>query len=139
MDLTYATIIVFGGEERRLYRESIFVNMVTKENGSTSSLVYGKEGELSCHMVEEDKDFLQETKICPITQKNPMSREESKIWTLQFDGANSREGSGARVLLISPEGCLVPLSFKMEFEATNNVAEYEALLLGLQTAQNMNI
>ena len=32
----------------------------------------------------------------------------------------------------------MPLSFKLEYEATNNVAEYEALLLGLQTANNMN-
>jgi len=31
------------------------------------------------------------------------------------------------------------MSFKPEYEATNNVAEYEALLLGLQTARNMNI
>ena len=43
------------------------------------------------------------------------------------------------VLLISPGGCLVTLSFKLEFEATNNVAEYESLLLGLQIARNMNI
>lgn len=37
------------------------------------------------------------------------------------------------------EGNLVPFSFKLEFEATNNVAEYEALLLGLQAARNLNI
>ena len=43
------------------------------------------------------------------------------------------------MLLISPAGKWIPLSFKLEYEATNNVAEYEALLLGLQTAKNMNI
>ena len=43
------------------------------------------------------------------------------------------------MLLISPTGKWVPLSFKLEYEATNNVAEYEALLLGLQTAKNMGI
>lgn len=41
--------------------------------------------------------------------------------------------------MISPTGKWVPLSFKLEYEATNNVAEYEALLLGLQTTGNMNI
>ena len=43
------------------------------------------------------------------------------------------------MLLISPTGKWVPLSFKVEYEATNNVAKYEALLLGLQTARNMGI
>ena len=63
----------------------------------------------------------------------------SEIWTLHFDGANSREGNGAGVLLISPIGQWVPLSFKLEYEATNNVAEYEALILGLQTTRSMKI
>jgi ribonuclease HI len=30
-------------------------------------------------------------------------------------------------------------SYKLEFEATNNVEEYEALDLGLETARKMNI
>ena len=74
LDLTYATIPVFGGEERRLYRESRFVKMVTKVNGSTNSPVYGKEGEFSCLMLEEDEYFLQEIEVFPIKQKNSMSK-----------------------------------------------------------------
>ena len=31
------------------------------------------------------------------------------------------------------------MSFKLEYEATNNVTKYEALLLGLQIAKNMGI
>jgi ribonuclease HI len=31
------------------------------------------------------------------------------------------------------------LSFKLEFETTNNVAEYEALILGLRAAKDMGI
>ena len=41
--------------------------------------------------------------------------------------------------MISPTEKWVPLSFKLEYEATNNVVEYEALLLGLQTTRNMHI
>jgi ribonuclease HI len=33
----------------------------------------------------------------------------------------------------------IPLSYKLEFEATNNVAEYEALVLGLRAAKDMGI
>ena len=43
------------------------------------------------------------------------------------------------MLLVSRGSNLVPLSFKLEFEATNNVVEYEVLLLGLQAAKNLNI
>ena len=139
LDLTYATIPVFGGQERRLYRERRFVKMVTKADNSVNSPVYTKEGEFSCLMLEEDQDYLQEPSFCQVKTEQSSSNEEGGIWTLHFDGANSKEGNGAGILLISPIGQLIPLSFKFEYEATNNVAEYEALLLGLQTAKNMNI
>lgn len=41
--------------------------------------------------------------------------------------------------MVSPKGRVIPLSFKIEFEVTNNVGGYESLLLGLQTTKNMNI
>ena len=49
------------------------------------------------------------------------------------------EGSGARVVIISPSNQTFPFSFKLEFSATNNVIEYEALILGLKAAKDMNI
>ena len=33
----------------------------------------------------------------------------------------------------------MPFSFKLEFKSTNNVAEYEALIISLQTAKQMGI
>lgn len=42
LDLNYATIPTFGGEQRRLYRESTFVKTVTSAKGSKNSPVYGK-------------------------------------------------------------------------------------------------
>ena len=36
LDFTYAIISFFGGEERRLYRESRFVKIFTEENASNS-------------------------------------------------------------------------------------------------------
>ena len=139
MDLTYATIPVFGGQERRLYKETRFVKMVTKAEKSENSPVYSKEGDFSCLMLEEDQYFAHEPSFYQIKTEQPSESHEAGIWTLHFDGANSREGNGAGILLISPIGKWFPLSFKLEYEATNNVAEYEALLLGLQIARNMNI
>ncbi|KAH9292073.1 hypothetical protein KI387_042740, partial [Taxus chinensis] len=42
-------------------------------------------------------------------------------------------------LVVSPEGVLHPFSFKLQFENTNNTAEYEALILGLQVAKEQGI
>lgn len=60
--------------------------------------------------------------------------DPSGLWTLYFDGACNRQGSGAGILLKSPGGKELPHAFKLAFLCTNNVAEYEALILGLDTA-----
>ena len=41
-------------------------------------------------------------------------------------------GNGIRVLLITPNGSHVPLAIKLNFEATNNMAEYEACIAGVE-------
>lgn len=56
-----------------------------------------------------------------------------------FDGSCSKEGAGAGIVLISPLKESFTFSFKLEFETTNNVAEYEALLIGFKKAKDMNI
>jgi ribonuclease HI len=58
---------------------------------------------------------------------------------MYFDGAYSKEGVGAGVVLISPKKEEIHLSYKLEFEATNNVVEYEALILGLEATRKMQI
>ena len=64
LDLNYATIPVFGGQERILYQEIRFVKMDTKANNSVNSPVYNKEGEFSCLMLEEYQYYLQEPYFC---------------------------------------------------------------------------
>jgi ribonuclease HI len=56
-----------------------------------------------------------------------------------FYGTCSREGVGAGVFFVSPSQETMSLSYKMEFETTNNVAEYESLVLGLRAAREMGI
>jgi ribonuclease HI len=56
-----------------------------------------------------------------------------------FDGASSSMGAGAGVIFISPYQETISLSYKLEFETTNNVAEYEALVLGMRAAKEMRI
>jgi ribonuclease HI len=51
----------------------------------------------------------------------------------------TRESTGAGIVIISPSKETTHLSFKLDFKVTNNIAEYEALLLGLNSAKDMMI
>ncbi|XP_074556260.1 uncharacterized protein LOC141812118 [Curcuma longa] len=63
--------------------------------------------------------------------------ESSKTWKIYVDGSATKKGSGVGVLLCSPQGETLHLAVKLQFWATNNEAEYEALLTGLQAAQHV--
>ena len=58
---------------------------------------------------------------------------------MYFDGAYSKCRKGAGIMIISPSDKIYNFAFRLDFEASNNVAEYEALLLGLETAKDMGI
>jgi ribonuclease HI len=62
-----------------------------------------------------------------------------EIWRMHFDGVHSRAGKGVGIVITSLVGQSFNFSFRLEFDATNNVAEYEALLLGLEIAKDMGI
>ena len=58
---------------------------------------------------------------------------------MYFDGASSKEGAGAGVLLISAGGEVISLMYKLEFKTTNNTVDYEALSIGLREAKDLGI
>ena len=60
----------------------------------------------------------------------------SSSWTMYFDGSKRHGGAAAGVILISPRGDKMRYILKMNFkEASNNEAEYEALLHGMRMAK----
>jgi ribonuclease HI len=59
------------------------------------------------------------------------------MWHMHFDGACSNEGNGACIILYSPVGKIHNFSYRLEFSCTNNVTEFEALLLGIENAYNL--
>ena len=63
---------------------------------------------------------------------------KEKWWTMHFYGVVGREGSGAGVDIITPY-CIKQnfFSYKFYFECTNNVAEYEALILGFKIMKEL--
>ncbi|XP_070036647.1 uncharacterized protein [Nicotiana tomentosiformis] len=60
-------------------------------------------------------------------------------WRMFFDRAANFKGVGNKVDLVSETGQHYPVSAKLRFPYTNNIAEYEAYILGLRLAIDMNI
>ncbi|GJV82634.1 reverse transcriptase domain-containing protein [Tanacetum coccineum] len=60
-------------------------------------------------------------------------------WVLYIDGASSVKGSGVGMILISPTKTEYTYALRLNFESTNNEAEYKALLAGLRIAKKMGV
>jgi len=62
---------------------------------------------------------------------------EYQTWKLHVDGSSSKNGSGVGIKLESPTSKILEQSFRLLFFASNNDAEYEALIAGLRLAQGV--
>ena len=51
---------------------------------------------------------------------------------MYFNGVVNQFGAGVRIILLTPEGEVVPITKKLAFKVTNNEAEYEACALGME-------
>ncbi|XP_075674780.1 uncharacterized protein LOC142643965 [Castanea sativa] len=58
-------------------------------------------------------------------------------WKVFIDGAANQKGYGIGLVLISPEGITFKKSLRLAFSATNNEAEYEAVLVGMNMVYSM--
>ena len=58
---------------------------------------------------------------------------------MYFDGTSTQSSTGVGVVLISPSKKNIHLSYKLDFKTTNNIVEYEALLLGFKATKDMGI
>ncbi|XP_074300412.1 uncharacterized protein LOC141631672 [Silene latifolia] len=60
-------------------------------------------------------------------------------WQMYFDGAARKDGAGAGIVFVTPQKHLMPYSFTLTQLCTNNMAEYQALILGLQMAIEIGV
>jgi len=138
MDMSYATIPVFR-EMIRLYRETRLAYMVSCQEHPHNHPIYVVDTDLRssiffndvcCETSEEDvKVALQ-----PVDEKCRTTEHEIEdigMWEMYFDGSSNKEGAEVGVWVRSPDKVTYLHSFKLMFKCTNNVAEYEALMLGL--------
>ena len=69
---------------------------------------------------------------------------EEQVWQLFFDGASrtNPEGNivaGVEVVLISPHNYVIPYAFSLTKSSSNNVSENNALLIGMQLAEEIGV
>ena len=58
-------------------------------------------------------------------------------WEVYVDGASNQKGSGVGLVLMPPKKVVIEKFLRLDFSATNNEAEYEALLEGMAMVQRM--
>jgi ribonuclease HI len=130
MDLSYATIPTPDGGTFKLDREVYRKVHVENPKVPIDELVYDEEG-LGNYAILSNS-------IVPLEDK-VKDNELDKVWYMHFDGAFSRLGKGVGIVLQAPNGKVSKFAYRLEFDATNNVAEYEALLLGLELCKDRGV
>ena len=83
-------------------------------------------------------DFVMEfTSLEPA--KDAQTVTNLSIWKLSVDGVSNAQGSGAGLILTSPEGIDIEYALRFGFHASNNEAEYEAVIAGLNLTHSLEV
>ena len=64
---------------------------------------------------------------------------ELRAWKMYFDGVGNQYWNGIGVLLITLEGSHKLLAVKLNFEATNNIVEYEACIAEMEALWELGV
>ena len=98
MDMSYAIIQVFGGEQLRLYREVRFLHTFCRADQARNFPIYAVDQDFSCFQLSSQNSSNSQLAIQNIVSKPKI--EKSDIWKLYF-GSSSKDGARAGIVLIS--------------------------------------
>ena len=70
-------------------------------------------------------------------QVSTVSLHGHSPWKLYVDGAANQKGSRVGIVIVSPDRITIEKSLRLGFSATNNEAEYEALLIGVAMVRKL--
>jgi ribonuclease HI len=130
MDLTYATIPTPDGNTFKLNRDVFKRYHIEDPRNPKNELKYNAD-DLGNYAILSNS-------IVPLEEEVQDNRVD-EIWYMNFDVGFSRAGKGVGIMLQAPSGNVFKFAYRLEFDATNNVAEYEALLLGLEVCKDMGV
>nr|GEZ43658.1 reverse transcriptase domain-containing protein [Tanacetum cinerariifolium] len=83
-------------------------------------------------------DFLTEMPD-GVPRADPAEVAQEEPWTFFTDGSSCVDGSGAGLILTNPEGVEFTYALRFQFTASNNEAEYEALVAGLRIVTQIGV
>jgi ribonuclease HI len=69
----------------------------------------------------------------------PESAKVAEVWRMYFNGSLRLQGAGVGILFIAPRGDQLKYALQLIFLASNNAAEYEALVHGLSITVSLDI
>jgi len=117
-------IVPKGPKNIIIYREERIVPYIESPTQSTVNYV---ETNLGVYSIFDENDMHE-------FERKPTIQPNNDMWYMHFDGASSKEGSEAGISLYISFRNTFSFSYRLIFSCTNNVAEFEALLLGLENA-----
>jgi ribonuclease HI len=110
----------------------------------------GRVGKWAAELNEFTIDYVHRSSIQSqaladfIADWTPGAQDEETIkyaeaWTIFCDGSWGTLGAGTTAVLVAPSKVKTCYAIKLDFSCTNNIAEYEALLLGIRKLKSMVI
>jgi ribonuclease HI len=109
----------------------------------------GRIAKWACELGAHDIEFRPRTAVKTQTlvdfvsewteQQVPDNPEATEVWRMYFDGSLKLQGVGAGILFIAPGGEQLKYVFQLLFPASNNAAEYEALIQGLNITISLGV
>ena len=113
------------------------MNTICKSDQAWNHPIYAVDWDFGCFELSSNNCQNTQLSIENIVDKPKAIKTDR--WQLHFDGSCSKEGVEASVVLVSLDKENITQSYKLEFDVSNNVAEYEASLLGLELAKNIKV
>ncbi|XP_010462569.1 PREDICTED: uncharacterized protein LOC104743154 [Camelina sativa] len=147
--LAYAVVI--SARKLRPYFQSHTVEVLTNQPLRTILHSPSQSGRLAKWAVElSEYDIEYKNRTCAKSQvladflvelspELELGAPRAGKWSLHVDGASSQHGSGIGIHLVSPTGEVLEQSFRLAFTASNNEAEYEALIAGMRLAGGIGV
>nr|GEU49337.1 reverse transcriptase domain-containing protein [Tanacetum cinerariifolium] len=114
-------------------KEAISTVLMTERDGKQYRPMTSVKGQiLADFIVEYPEDDTPDTSIEDM-------EEISDPWILFTNGSSCIDGSGAGLIITNPEGMEFTYALRFRSNATNNEAEYEALIAGLRIVRKMGV
>ncbi|GJT30110.1 reverse transcriptase domain-containing protein [Tanacetum coccineum] len=127
------------------YKPTDQTNNFTSRRGRTITKMERHAGRTQYHLSAKDVGERTDPRGFPYREvgRKPVGhiRVETpqEPWTLFTDGSSCVDGSGAGLILTSPGGTEFTYALRFQFTASNNEAEYEALIAGLLIMARMGV